>query len=278
MNMRQIDEISKEEVVKTYLKTNLNLKQAAKKLDCSMRTLPAVLKKFELKPKPRSRCTGVGSRTKFKELADKEWLKKELETKTYSQIAEAIGTTPGNVADKVLRYGLRAENYDPVQAMNEGRKKRYPNGRFGKEASNWKGGRRKTGKGYIYVHMPDHPHACKAGYVMEHRLAAEKKIGRYLDVQEDVHHVNEDKLDNRPENLMVLTRSEHKTLHHKQLRDEISRLELIRSDLESKASNKKVEAREYRVHNNLLKEYVSWLKLEIETLKQILNENNIKYE
>lgn len=67
--------------------------------------------------------------------------------------------------------------------------------------------------GYYYIYQPDHPNAKNGFYVAEHRLIAENKIGRYLKNDEVVHHINENKFDNRPENLMVMTASEHIKLH-----------------------------------------------------------------
>lgn len=46
-----------------------------------------------------------------------------------------------------------------------------------------------------------------------HRLVAEFKLGRLLTSADVVHHIDGDKLNNHPDNLEVLTRSEHMKIH-----------------------------------------------------------------
>ena len=67
--------------------------------------------------------------------------------------------------------------------------------------------------GYYMVRIEGHPNATKQGYILEHRAVMEKSIGRHLSKEEVVHHINLNKSDNRVENLMIMTDSEHKSYH-----------------------------------------------------------------
>lgn len=94
-----------------------------------------------------------------------------------------------------------------------------PPHKFGKDSSNWKGGRRRTFGGYIIVNSPTHPYSHVSGTVYEHRLVMEKYIGRHLKKEEVVHHINEIKDDNRIENLKLFKSDVEHKRHHKELRD-----------------------------------------------------------
>lgn len=67
--------------------------------------------------------------------------------------------------------------------------------------------------GYKYIFAPEHPNATKNGFVLEHRIIAEQKLGRYLNKNEIVHHIDDNKTNNTPENLEIMTRSQHSLLH-----------------------------------------------------------------
>lgn len=67
----------------------------------------------------------------------------------------------------------------------------------------------RTGHGYLTVYEPVHPAANRSGRVLEHRLVMERKIGRLLLRSEHVNHVNHVRDDNRPENLEIMTASDH---------------------------------------------------------------------
>lgn len=71
----------------------------------------------------------------------------------------------------------------------------------------------KMGK-YLAKYVPNHPRATKEGCVYEHVLVAEKNLDRYLENGEVVHHIDEDKYNNSPNNLMVFkTMGDHSGFH-----------------------------------------------------------------
>lgn len=80
--------------------------------------------------------------------------------------------------------------------------------RSGPLAGNWRGGRHiERRHGYVKIFVPGR------GQVLEHRYVMEQHLGRPLHPDEHIHHLNRDKTDNRIENLVLTSNSEHQYLH-----------------------------------------------------------------
>jgi hypothetical protein len=94
--------------------------------------------------------------------------------------------------------------------------------RSGPNHPDWKGGRKKNYYGYILVQNKSHPDADEKGYILEHRLVMEKKVGRRLKSNEIVHHINRNRVDNRPENLRLFNSVGEHFKHHRRGRTALS--------------------------------------------------------
>lgn len=70
--------------------------------------------------------------------------------------------------------------------------------------------------GYVYLYgrkFRDHPRYTSIG-LLEHVYVAENMLGRPLNSDEQVHHKNKIRTDNRPENLQVLNKRDHSLIHN----------------------------------------------------------------
>lgn len=102
-------------------------------------------------------------------------------------------------------------------------------GRIGADNFHWKGGVTKHSGGYVYHRCVEHPFTSPSTpYVFEHRLVMEEWMRReapdhpflvevdgekYLDRKIHVHHRDEDRSNNAPENLQAMTNTAHRRWH-----------------------------------------------------------------
>jgi hypothetical protein len=92
------------------------------------------------------------------------------------------------------------------------------------------GGHTSIDGGYIFELCPDHPKANQWVFVPQHRLVVERKLGHYLPPGFDMHHKDRVKTNNDPDNLEVLTRSEHMKRHREEKRL-MSKAPLVEDDV-----------------------------------------------
>lgn len=72
--------------------------------------------------------------------------------------------------------------------------------------------------GYVQFRDPNHPLAYASdGTVYLHRHVASMCLGRWIRSSEIVHHKDENRLNNDPSNLEVMTQEEHSAHHNKSL-------------------------------------------------------------
>jgi len=100
---------------------------------------------------------------------------------------------------------------------------RYVSGHNSRGATHpmWKGGRKRDRGGpdaYIEVLDRSHPRANTSGYVKEHRLVAERALGKPLPKTARVHHVNEVRTENGQDNLVICQDHAYHVLLHGRMR------------------------------------------------------------
>lgn len=80
--------------------------------------------------------------------------------------------------------------------------------------------------GYVKIWVPNHKTGrVHTGWLSEHRVVMEQFLGRPLRADEHVHHINEQKDDNRLENLVVMAQNDHARLSSHNYRAAVAAME-----------------------------------------------------
>ncbi len=123
----------------------------------------------------------------------------EVENKTLTEIANILGCAINTVRRNLTELNI------PLKRRYDLTKNNLPY-YFGEKNPSWKGGRFQRNDGYICVRSGDK-------YILEHRKMMEEYLGRPLSVEEQIHHINKCKWDNRIENFKITNVHEHINIH-----------------------------------------------------------------
>lgn len=145
---------------------------------------------------------GNAHRGKFVSIETREKLKKSLTGRKL----------PKEICEKISKSRIGKKHSEETRLkLKNAHERRRKAGLSGRHISH----------GYVLIRMPEHPNCHKSGYIEEHRLIMEKYLGRYLRREEIVHHINENTIDNRIENLKLFNNASAHIKYHKAMLKEI---------------------------------------------------------
>lgn len=120
---------------------------------------------------------------------------------TLKQVGEHYGVSYRTVRKWLIKKGIPRRH--PAAVL----------GLMGSASSHWEGGIH-ISRGRVYIYQPNHPRAhIKGCYVSRAILNWEAANHQPFPEGKEPHHDNEIKDDDRPENIIPLTHSEHMKLH-----------------------------------------------------------------
>ena len=141
------------------------------------------------------------------------------------QCGKEFHMKPSSIAKGRGKFCSKQCQYESMKITMRG-SGNHQYGLKGNKNASWHSDERISVYGYRLIRVLDHPFRNSDDMVFEHRLIAEKyllteensveiKGKRYLKKDYEIHHKDMNKLNNDVNNLIVLTKSQHRTLHNK---------------------------------------------------------------
>jgi transposase len=215
MSSRNIDPQSLELAIQLY-ENGASMRDAATKAGISSSGLQYQMNKRGIKRRPQGEGLSIKLR-KNKTIPNEDELKQLYVNQKMSmrQIADKYNISRDVVEKDLQRIGVTIrKSGDPVVEASKARPRNL-NGR-------WRGGQWKLTSGYVKVLKPHHRRADYAGYVNRSVIIWEQHHQKSLPDGYIIHHKNNIKHDDRPENLEAMTDFSHRS-HHSCLRNKLQK-------------------------------------------------------
>lgn len=194
-------------IVNLYVNEKFGVRSISKELHFSGPTILSVLHRYGV---TRSREEGkqLAADGKYKDLDEKVRHLYLIEKLGIKSVSERLSSNFGLVQRRLKRMGILRSKSEGVKiAYEQGRFR--PGGHWTREKNpRWKGGRRIRSDGYVGLLKPEHPRAHK-GEVLEHIVVWEEAHQETVPKGWIIHHLNGIRSDNRPENLVAMSRNKH---------------------------------------------------------------------
>jgi len=176
---------TKEWLYQKYIVEKKPSLEISKIVGADRKTIDQWLKKVGIKKRGFGGSEGIKS---------KEWLFDEyiIKNGSLNKIAKLIGQDRKTIHRWLIKYNIPRH---PIGDHNKG-----------KYSVHWKGGKTKS-NGYIF-------RVRNGKYYPEHRIVAATILKRGLKKDEVIHHIDKNRINNKPENLYVFpSQKEHKAYH-----------------------------------------------------------------
>jgi len=202
--------IEREWLEQRYIRDLARVEDIASEAGCTVANIRRYLKKWKILRGKELQRTGVVP-------AWNKGLTKDTDERLLA-ISKAHSGAGNPMAGKdSWNKGLTKDTDERVAAISKGRigiifseetHRRMSDAKTGLTlmwSNRWKGGQSRSNKYAVSL--------TYSGYRYEHRIVAEKALGRPLLSHEQVHHIDKDRRNNAPSNLIVLASDDHAKLH-----------------------------------------------------------------
>ena len=179
---------TKENLLELHYGQNLSSSEIAKLYNCHRDTVFLALKRHGITPRGRIRKPLSDD---FKSNLIHLYVEQKLSARAIGKI---LGKSHNYVSDKLKEIGIEVD--DRITALQSSRN------------PDWKGGKT-IEQGYVTVSS----RTINKNRKREHQIVMENFIGRELNENEVVHHIDGNKLNNNINNLALMDKSAHTRLH-----------------------------------------------------------------